>query len=165
MYLNLESIFDTSNVIDIINSEDNKNKVIISQFIFFKLSKSLTKKSFFTIWENEQTKYVKAVLLLFSLSHIIIVSNPTIDFDITCIRFFRIVDTLRNKLLPSIIELIKTLNLPISKEWVYAGRPCSPRVLFTFENVSKDILNDDAKLTVSFVRVNSLLNNVSSLST
>jgi protein SMG8 len=78
------------------------------------------------------------------------VSHPTIDFDIGYIRFFRIVDTLRNKLLPSIIDLIKTLNLQINKEWVYAGRPCSPRVLFTFENCPKDILNDsEAKLTVS----------------
>lgn len=69
------------------------------------------------------------------------VSNPSCEFDISYIRLFRIVDIIRNKMLPSIVELLKSLDLPIGKDWIYAGRPCSPRVLFTFENCSKDILN------------------------
>ena len=81
------------------------------------------------------------MLLIFSISHIIIVSSPSCEFDIGYIRFFRIVDTLRNKMLPIIVDHLKTLSLPISKEWIYAGRPCSPRVLFTFENCEEDINN------------------------
>ncbi len=42
-------------------------------------------------------------------------------------------------MLPSVVELLKSLDLPISKDWIYAGRPCSPRVLFTFENGPKDL--------------------------
>ena len=42
LYLNLESIFDTNNVIDIINNDDNKNTVIS-----FPLSRSLFKNSIF----------------------------------------------------------------------------------------------------------------------
>ena len=125
-------------------------------------------KSFFDLWEKEQTKYLKYVTLLFTISHIIMVisreiikahycflprldfllflkiSNPSCDFDMSYIRFFRIVDILRNKTLPSIVELLKSLDLNLPKEWIYAGRPCSPRVLFLFENCSKEILNESS---------------------
>ena len=40
------------------------------------------------------------------------------------------------------VELLKSLELPISKDWIYAGRPCSPRVLFTFENCPMDVLSE-----------------------
>jgi protein SMG8 len=46
-------------------------------------------------------------------------------------------------MLPTVVDLLKTLDLPISKDWIYAGRPCSPRVLFTFENCPKEIYNYD----------------------
>ena len=44
-------------------------------------------------------------------------------------------------MLPTVVELLKSLDLPISKDWIYAGRPCSPRVLFTFENCPNEIFN------------------------
>lgn len=62
--------------------------------------------------------------------------------DISNIRFFRVVDILRNKMLPSLVELLKSLDLNISKDWLYAARPCSPRVLFAFENCPQHLLND-----------------------
>lgn len=62
--------------------------------------------------------------------------------DITYIRFFRIIDSLRIKLMPSLVDLLKTLDLPIGKDWIHAARPCSPRVIFTFENCPRDLLND-----------------------
>ncbi len=105
-------------------------------------SESDSKSNFFELWEKENSKYVKSILLLFSVVHIILISNPSCEFEIGYIRFFRIVDTLRNKLLPTIVDHLKSLNLPISKDWIYAGRPCSPRVLFTFENCPAEILND-----------------------
>ena len=86
------------------------------------------------------------------MSHIILISSPSCEFDIGYIRFFRIVETLRNKMLPSVVDTLKSLNLPIGKEWIYAGRPCSPRVLFTFENCPRDILNDfEVKHSVSYL--------------
>ena len=72
---------------------------------------------------------------LFSFSHIMIISSPSCEFDIGFIRFFRIVDTLRNKMLPSLVELLKSLlGLPINKAWIYAGRPCSPWLQHSLEN-------------------------------
>jgi hypothetical protein len=68
------------------------------------------------------------------------ISSPNCEFDIGYIRFFRIVDTFRNKMLPSTVELLKSLDLALNKDWIYAGRPCSPRVLFTFENCPSHIL-------------------------
>ena len=114
-------------------------------------SKIVNPRLFFEIWENEHIKYLRSILLLFSISHIVIISSPSCEFDIGYIRFFRIIETLRNKMLPQLVDLIKSLNLPIGKDWLYAGRPCSPRVLFTFENCPTDLfggvegLNENSK--------------------
>ena len=132
IYIHLESIYDTNNALEIL----------------FENSES---KTFFEIWENEHIKYLRSILLLFSISHIVIMSSPSCEFDIGYIRFFRIIETLRNKMLPQLVDLIKSLNLPIGKDWLYAGRPCSPRVLFTFENCPTDLfggvegLNENSK--------------------
>jgi protein SMG8 len=132
IYIHLESIYDTNNALEIL----------------FENSES---KTFFEIWENEHIKYLRSILLLFSISHIVIISSPSCEFDIGYIRFFRIIETLRNKMLPQLVDLIKSLNLPIGKDWLYAGRPCSPRVLFTFENCPADLfggvegLNENSK--------------------
>lgn len=45
-------------------------------------------------------------------------------------------------MMPSLVELLKSLDIPLGKDWIYAGRPCSPRVLFTFENCPKHLLQD-----------------------
>ena len=92
--------------------------------LLFENSRLDAPKTFYELWESEHIKYLRSILLLFSLSHIVIISSPSCEFDIGYIRFFRIVETLRNKMLPSLVDLIKSLNLAISKEWLYAGRPC-----------------------------------------
>jgi len=130
IYIHLESIYDTNNALEILFENSNIK------------SESDQSKTFFEIWENEHIKYLRSILLLFSISHIVIISSPSCEFDIGYIRFFRIIETLRNKMLPSVVELIKSLNLPIGKDWLYAGRPCSPRVLFTFENCPTDLFGN-----------------------
>ncbi|CAF0716244.1 unnamed protein product [Brachionus calyciflorus] len=123
MYIHYESIYDSPQLFEVlVNNFDEE-------------------KNFYELWENEQLKYVKTILLLFSISHIILISNPSCEFDISYIRFFRIVDLLRNKMLPTVVEILKSLDIQINKDWIYAARPCSPRVLFTFENCSQNILN------------------------
>ena len=129
MYINLESIYDISKIYEILLKNSQPEN--------FKIS-----KNFFELWESEQTKYLKYMLLIFSISHIIMVSSPSCEFDISIIRFFRIIDIIRNKMLPTVVDLLKSLDLPISKDWIYAGRPCSPRVLFLFENCPKEVLNE-----------------------
>ena len=85
------------------------------------------------------------------------VSNPNCSFDISYVRLFRIVDIFRSKMMPPLIDQIKALNLPISKDWLYAARPCAPRVLFTFENCSYDLLNDSSMSSINLDASNKAL--------
>ncbi|RNA03061.1 SMG8 [Brachionus plicatilis] len=128
MYIHFESIYDSGHLFDVlVNKFDEET-------------------DFYELWEDEQLKYVKTILFLFSISHLIIISNPTCEFDISYIRLFRIVDLLRSKIQPSVVELLKSLDLSINKDWIYAGRPCSPRVLFTFENCQPNILKSSQSI-------------------
>ena len=58
--------------------------------------------------------------------------QPSNSFDVSYVRLFRVLDLIRQKLQHSITDQLRTLQ--VSKEWVLAGRLCSPRVLFLFES-------------------------------
>jgi hypothetical protein len=55
----MESIYDTNNLFDKLASNDLNED---------------DKKDFFELWDKEQSKYLRSILLIFSVSHIIIVS-------------------------------------------------------------------------------------------
>jgi hypothetical protein len=59
LYIHMESIYDTNNIFDLLLNNSNQ------------LDEN--KKNFFELWEKEQSRYVKSILLLFSISHVIIV--------------------------------------------------------------------------------------------
>ncbi|XP_064642230.1 nonsense-mediated mRNA decay factor SMG8-like isoform X2 [Lineus longissimus] len=102
-----------------------------------KVEKDVEDQGFHKAWYEQDHKYAKALLFIFSVSHIILLSQPGSSFDISYVRLFRTLDTIRVKLQPSITDQLKVF--PISKEWMIAGRPCSPRVLFIFENHSLEL--------------------------
>lgn len=75
---------------------------------------------------------LKSLILLFHISHVVIVSNQTPRFDISCINLFRIIDSLRVKLQPFVSEMLQTIGgLPTF--WIKSGRFCVPQLLFAFE--------------------------------
>jgi Smg8_Smg9 len=54
------------------------------------------------------------------------------------VHFQVILNACRQKIQPVLTDLLKRLvrsnnNVGISKDWISAGRPCSPRMLFVFE--------------------------------
>jgi hypothetical protein len=55
----MDSIYDTNNLLDKLASNDLNED---------------DKKDFFELWDKEQSKYLRSILLIFSVSHIIIVS-------------------------------------------------------------------------------------------
>lgn len=76
-------------------------------------------------------------MLLFLVSHIVIIVHPGIQFDVNYLQLFRILDIFRLKSQPLITDLLKKFpNFP--SEWIESGRPCSPRVLFVFESYEKN---------------------------
>ena len=88
--------------------------------------------TFHSFMAEAEFEAARALLFLFSVSHLIIVNNPGSRFDLSLVRLFRNLDAIRQKLQPSLTEVLRTVS-GVSKEWMYAGRPCSPRMLFVFE--------------------------------
>ena len=95
-------------------------------------------QNFSQLWESKQANFIKKCLICFLLSHIIIISHSSHIFDLNYLRFFRIIESLRHKSKPIVLDLIHSLNLfqetdPILDD----GRLCVPRALFIFENHQK----------------------------
>ncbi|XP_069113163.1 nonsense-mediated mRNA decay factor SMG8-like [Argopecten irradians] len=84
----------------------------------------------FSLWQKDEYKTTKTLLWMFSISHIVLLSHPGSSFDISYVRMFRTLDTIRLKLQHCVTEQLQ--GLPVSKDWYHSGRPCSPRVLFVF---------------------------------
>ena len=88
--------------------------------------------SFHSFMAEAELAAARALLFIFSVSHLIVVSNPGSRFDINLVRLFRNLDAIRVKLQGSVCDVLKPIP-GVGKEWMYAGRPCSPRLLFVFE--------------------------------
>ncbi len=62
-------------------------------------------------------------------------SHSSHTFDLNYLRFFRIIELLRLKTKPAVLEAFRSLNLPKDTDVMFNdGRLCVPRVLFIFEN-------------------------------
>lgn len=77
--------------------------------------------------------FLKSLLLLFQISHVVVLSNPNVRFDLSCINMFRIVDSLRIKLQSFVTEMLSQIP-KISSSIVKSGRICTPNLLFLFES-------------------------------
>lgn len=126
LYVHLIGIFDAYNV----------------SVMCKKISTELSEKGYLHVFSSMKFKYAKALLMLFSISHIVLVIHPGSSFDVTYLHLFRTLDTVRQKLQPHLSELL--VDFPISSEWIQAGRPCSPRTLFIFQSCPLDFRNDGA---------------------
>nr|XP_022343746.1 protein smg8-like isoform X2 [Crassostrea virginica] len=100
-------------------------------------------KDFFFIWQKDEFRVAKTLLWMFGVSHLLLLSHPGSSFDISFVRLFRTLDNIRLKLQHSVSDQLH--GLPISKDWSYNGRPCSPRVLFVFESSSLELNTEDSE--------------------
>ncbi|GFU16173.1 protein smg8 [Nephila pilipes] len=96
------------------------------------LENDLKVKSFLEVWSEVHYDFVKTLLMLFCMSHIIVITHPRATFDLSYVYLFRALDTMRLKAVPLFKELLASVE--ISNDWLQNGRPCSPRVLFVFES-------------------------------
>lgn len=95
---------------------------------------------FLTVYDEIKSSFARALLLLFYVSHIVILSQPGSTFDISYIQYFKAVDSLRQKLSVSFAEALKNI-IGIDTGWVTNNRFCTPRLLFFFERSPKNIRN------------------------
>ncbi|XP_053310845.1 nonsense-mediated mRNA decay factor SMG8 [Spea bombifrons] len=82
-------------------------------------------------WKDEEKLYCMHLLYLFSVCHILLLVHPTCCFDITYEKLFRALDSLRQKVLPSLKPLLK--DCTVGLDWKLNARPCPPRLLFVFQ--------------------------------
>ena len=52
-------------------------------------------KDFLSVWAHMRDKYARALLVLFHISHVIILTHPTHTFDYSYIHLFRAMDIVR----------------------------------------------------------------------
>lgn len=87
-------------------------------------------KDYLTAWDDEANKQARALALLFHVSHIVVLHSPGSCLDVSYIRLFRSLESIRHKLQVHISDLLQEFSL--SSDWIGNGRPCSPRMLFVF---------------------------------
>ncbi|XP_034946459.1 protein SMG8 [Chelonus insularis] len=131
IYLHLRGILDSH--------------TLVSQYDNF--MEKLECKDFLSAWAYMREKYAKALLVLFHISHLVVVTHPTHTFDYSYVHLFRALDKVRQKLSGQLSHVLGSIT-GLPRNWVTNGRPCSPRVLFYFEtgpelfkDVSKDLTN------------------------
>nr|CAD7392788.1 unnamed protein product [Timema cristinae] len=116
IYLHLRGVFDVHTLVK----------------TFDQVSKDLDEKGYLCVWAEIKHKYARALMFLFIVSHVLVLSHPTHSFDISYIYLFRALDATRQKVQNSVMDQLRSV-VGIPKEWISAGRPCAPRVLFLFE--------------------------------
>lgn len=52
-------------------------------------------KDFLSVWAHMRDKYARALLVLFHISHVIILTHPTHTFDYSYVNLFRAMDIVR----------------------------------------------------------------------
>lgn len=96
---------------------------------------------FNTIYNEVKNSYAKAMLLLFHISHIIVISQPGSTFDISYLQTLKAIELARQKCAATVTEILKSILDPtVYPEWISNRRLCTPRVVFYFEKCPKEIV-------------------------
>ncbi|KRT81522.1 hypothetical protein AMK59_5082 [Oryctes borbonicus] len=95
---------------------------------------------FLFVYNDVKCSFAKILLVLFYVSHIVVLNHPSCNFDINYIQYFKALDSLRQKLGSQISEALKEIG-KLSSEWVSTGRLCIPRLIFYFEHKPRNIQN------------------------
>ncbi|ODN03335.1 Protein SMG8 [Orchesella cincta] len=101
------------------------------------LRSSMQESGFLSLWSSFNTKYCRWLLLLFSLSHIMIMSESGSSFDTSYLSLFRALDIVRQDVLSCVSKMLSTIE-GLPKQWIDHGRICSPRLIFLFEVESEN---------------------------
>ncbi|XP_049870639.1 nonsense-mediated mRNA decay factor SMG8 [Pectinophora gossypiella] len=76
------------------------------------------------------TEACRALALVFHLSHIVILCEPTATFDLGYLQLFKAIDAYRTELAPRVTEALAAAGA--QGAWETHGRACCPRLLFHF---------------------------------
>lgn len=127
VYMHLKSLLDSSEFV--------KHYETLAERM-----KTTKTDDFLTIYDEIKSSFARALLLLFYVSHIVILSHPGYTFDTSYIQYFKAIDNLRQKLSSTITETLKNIE-ELDSDWVSSNRFCTPRLLFFFERSPKNVKN------------------------
>ncbi|XP_057315478.1 nonsense-mediated mRNA decay factor SMG8-like [Hydractinia symbiolongicarpus] len=82
--------------------------------------------------QDHLLKHALALLFMFSVSHIVVVMFPTPRFDLTYLRLFKLLASVRYTMLHSLSQSLAAVD-GIPEIWKTTGRPCIPRIIFSFQ--------------------------------
>ncbi|XP_066583120.1 nonsense-mediated mRNA decay factor SMG8-like [Prorops nasuta] len=116
VYLHLKGCLDAYSLINTYNKFTSKQEC----------------KDFLSVWAHMKDRYARALLVLFHISHVIILTHPTHNFDYNYIHLFCAMDIVRQKISGQLSNVLNSIE-GLPKDWISNVRPCSPRVLFYFE--------------------------------
>ena len=105
------------------------------QVIFLELQSSFDASNIITNHNRESaevTEHIRALVFLFSVSHLVLLVTPVPVFDTSWLRLFEVINTSRLKLQPAVRDILLN-DQSASEAWANAGRLCRPRVLFVFD--------------------------------
>lgn len=131
VYLHLRGILDTYTLINEYDRFVEKNEC----------------KDFLSTWAHMTSKYARALLVLFHLSHVVILTHPTHTFDYSYVHLFRALDIVRQLNTTQLSEILNSIS-GLPKEWTTNVRPCSPRVLFYFETCPPVFRDSDSEASI-----------------
>ncbi|XP_017784295.1 PREDICTED: protein SMG8 isoform X2 [Nicrophorus vespilloides] len=125
IYLHVHSLLDTDNFIKNYSSLEEKCDM---------------SNDFLTIFDQVKSSYAKTMFTLFYISHIVIISQPSYTFDTNYIQYFKAMESMDQKLLENISSALREVAC-LGENWIIAGRPATPRVIFYFERCPKSVTN------------------------
>lgn len=147
-FAQIDGYYDTANQIVFLHLTSTFDSWSLTN-LYDDIQKQFLEKGFLNQWPDLMNDLLKSLILLFHISHVVVVSNQTPRFDISCINLFRIIDSIRVKLQPFVSEMLQSVGgLPTF--WIKSGRFCVPQLLFTFEAYEgfEYINNDNYQLYV-----------------
>jgi hypothetical protein len=129
LYLNLVSLHDSNTLLQMMTHFDIEN---------------MTPQEFHLWLENEDYRHMKALLFLFHVCHIILIVHPGSTFDVEYLRVFRILQTFKQMLAPTIIAHFSNSPHQYIADFKSASSltpgKCVPLVTFIFNpKISKKI--------------------------
>ncbi|XP_059470994.1 nonsense-mediated mRNA decay factor SMG8 isoform X2 [Neocloeon triangulifer] len=112
LYLHLRSPYDAFHFAELVSDESKSPQELLSEF---------------------RSQHAKALLFLFCVSHILVLSSPSPRFETPYLQLFRTLDLIRQKAAPVLTDHLQKVS-GVGADWVAQQRLCAPRMLFYFES-------------------------------
>lgn len=93
------------------------------------------------MWPTWNQNLTKTMLILFIMSHIVVIYNPEPTLDYNLVQTFKILELLRLKSQTRVTDLLETIasKQMFPQQWIRQGRVSCPRALFVCDTVHLDV--------------------------